>query len=124
MELTKERMLDIAKAFKWNAKNMEINCSKCGATVMQHSEEEIAFYGKIVELLQADADGRCVVLPCKVGDTVYSIHSAGLSKPMIATLEIDLFFLILAFCEGRFGKTVFLTREEAEKALKGGVENA
>ena len=29
----------------------------------------------------------------------------------------------MAFCEADIGKTVFLTKEQAEKALKGGAEN-
>lgn len=49
-------------------------------------------YTRLEELAQAEKDGRLVVLPCKVGDTVIDVKE--------------------------IGKTVFLTREEAEAALK------
>jgi hypothetical protein len=68
----------------------------------------------------ADRDGRLVVLPCKVGDAVYSIHTLPNSgKKVIAEVQTDLFFIVLSVCEGRFGKTVFLTRAEADAALDG-----
>ena len=64
----------------------------------------------------ADKEGRVVVLPCKVGDTVWRIKRTfetypDKSKPYI---EPDAFLLQDVF---NIGKTVFLTREEAEKAL-------
>ena len=58
------------------------------------------------ELVEADKDGRCVVLPCKVGDKVYWIVDGGV---------FECFFTIAAAEE--VGKTVFLTREAAEAAL-------
>jgi hypothetical protein len=75
---------------------------------------------EVQSLAQAKADGRLVVLPCKVGDTVYAIHNIPNSdKKVMVEVQADLFFIVLSTCEGRFGKTVFLTREEAEKALGG-----
>lgn len=72
---------------------------------------------RIRELLRADKDGRLVVLPCKVGDTVWRIKRTfetypDKSKPYI---EPDAFLLQDVF---NIGKNVFLTREEAEKALQ------
>lgn len=61
---------------------------------------------RISELVEADKDGRCVVLPCKVGDKVYWIVDGGV---------FECFFTIAAAEE--VGKTVFLTREAAEAAL-------
>ena len=70
---------------------------------------------------QAEQEGRLVVLPCKVGDSVYAIHNIPNSdKKVMVEVQADLFFIVLSTCEGRFGKTVFLTREAAEKALGGG----
>ena len=83
---------------------------------------------------EADKDGRLVVLPCKVGDTVwitgsvrrmysekvrtffcgdpsYSRGMADNGVKMIRTTGCDIPIY-------EFGKTVFLTREEAEKALE------
>jgi hypothetical protein len=78
--------------------------------------EEKQWEERALELLQADRDGRVVVLPCKVGDTVWRIKRTfetypDKSKPYI---EPDAFLLQDVF---NIGKTVFLTREEAEKAL-------
>ena len=88
---------------------------------------------RIRELLKADRDGRMVVLPCKVGDTVWITGSvrrlysekvrtffcgnpsygrgmADNSVQMIRTTGCDIPI-------HEFGKTVFLNREDAEKAL-------
>lgn len=73
-------------------------------------------------LVQADRDGRCVVLPCKIGTTVYSVRHARVpDKDLIGShIECSVvsqkFQLIHTDC---IGKTVFLTREAAEEALKG-----
>ena len=89
---------------------------------------------RLRELYKADKDGRVVVLPCKVGDTVWivgavrKLYSAKVRTffcghpsavrgrdpdghiHMIRTTECDIPMQ-------EFGKTVFLSREEAEKAL-------
>ena len=79
-------------------------------------------------LAEADKDGRLSVLPCKVGDTVWRIVRDG--EPHITRDEVrDMYFAddmtpCIELVGGRvtftekFGKTVFLTREEAEKALR------
>lgn len=61
---------------------------------------------RISELVEADKDGRCVVLPCKVGTPVYWVVDGGVFEC----------YLNLAAVE-EVGKTVFLTREAAEAAL-------
>lgn len=84
--------------------------------------------GRLKEFAEADKDGRVVVLPCKVGDTVWRIVRDG--EPHITRDEVrDMYFaddmtLCVELVGGRvtftekFGKTVFLSREEAEKALQ------
>ena len=109
---------------------------------------------KLGEWIDADASGRLVVLPCKVGDTVWA------SSGKIIKCEIDetylcdsggIEFLVSFNCDGAdckrcpfnnwtqdcsgecycdceygngsfkdsdIGKTIFLTHEEAEKALE------
>ena len=83
---------------------------------------------RLREIAEADKDGRCVVLQCKVGDTVWRIVRDG--EPHITRDEVrDMYFaddmtLCVELVGGRvtftekFGKTVFLSREEAEKALR------
>ena len=71
---------------------------------------------RMVELMCADQEGRVIVLPCKVGDTIWRLKRTfetypDISKPYI---EPDAFLLQDVW---NVGKTVFLTREEAEKAL-------
>ena len=90
---------------------------------------------RLRELAEADKDGRVVVLPCKVGDTVWivgtvrKLYSAkvrtffcghpsavrgdddGGHIHMIRTTECDIPMQ-------EFGKTVFLSREEAERAIQ------
>ena len=85
---------------------------------------------RIRELLKADAEGRVAVLPCKVGDTVYEVTSRGtISEYEVMAIRIEMFGQFIAwrlrkgfvdrFCDGppvgEVGKTVFLTREEADK---------
>ena len=69
----------------------------------------------LAEWKKAHDDGRMVVLPCKVGDTIWRIKCFAdwpdIGKPYVeadAFLYRDIHY---------FGKTVFLTREEAEEAL-------
>ena len=110
--------------------------------------------GRLEKLAEADRDGRVVVRPCKVGDTVWA------ASGKIIKCEIDemylcdgggIEYLVTFDCDGAdckgcpfnrweqdcsgeryceceygcssfkdsdIGKTVFLTREEAEKALE------
>ena len=71
---------------------------------------------RLRELAVADQEGRVVVLPCKVGDTIWRLKRTfetypDISKPYI---EPDAFLLQDVW---NVGKTVFLMREGAEKAL-------
>lgn len=89
------------------------------------------------ELAQAEKDGRLVVLPCKVGDTVWAnIAIVGdRYKASDRPYQVEVVFIgiggnggffhaqytngrIFPFDFDKIGKTVFLTREEAKAALK------
>lgn len=84
---------------------------------------------RLVELAEADKEGRLVVLPCKVGDVVYGFHNNRQTiLPMVAkwietnadgwTVAAQYTPMAPKFYQfSDFGKTVFLTREEAEKEL-------
>lgn len=92
---------------------------------------------RLKELVEADREGRCVVLPVKVGDIVYTNISVlgdryrNAERPypvkviFVGIGEGSVYFnveydngRIFPF-EGRnIGKTIFFTREEAESALK------
>lgn len=75
---------------------------------------------------EADKDGRLVVLPCKVGDKLYRVFYGEIFEHRVGSMK---YFAIQGkwdietypFCpcvESSIGKTIFLTREEAEKALE------
>lgn len=74
--------------------------------------ESFCSYTRLRELAEADKDGRLVVLPCKVGDTVWIIKQTFESSHF----EPRGFLLQDAF---NIDKTVFLTCAEAKKALEG-----
>ena len=80
-----------------------------------------------------------IVLPCKVGDTVWLIESLnwqrtewGIGEGKVSMIQqkadkswkfrVTKNHSVQDYTTGSIGKTVFLTREEAERALKGGAE--
>lgn len=84
-------------------------------------------------LAEADKDGRLVVLPCKVGDRLYEVTGRKTTSVYkVRAIRVELFGLFIEWDivegfvwqslsginAGEIGKTVFLTREEAEKDLK------
>ena len=87
---------------------------------------------RLKELVEADRDGRCVVLQCKIGDTVYDIQMGKKKKKTIISIPFlmskSINYLCLQAINNRgalttietenLGKTVFYTREEAEAALE------
>ena len=83
---------------------------------------------RLRKLAQADREGRCVVLPCKVEDDVY-INILGRTLPFtvisISQMASTPTFkaqhgirLVYIFKADDVGETVFLTRAEAEAALR------
>jgi hypothetical protein len=102
---------------------------------------------RIHEICAAERDGRLVVLPCKVGDAVYTVDLDCRDNPdqskmcfcwnksckdcdkaylrvwenHTKTADVRSIVSEMGLCgeKGGFGKTVFLTRAEAEAALKG-----
>ena len=94
--------------------------------------ESLCSYTRLRELAEADKDGRVVVLPCKVGQRVFALMDMDkhISECEIKQIgmgnKIGFIDLEPIGARGRkygvslngFGKTVFLTREEAEKALE------
>lgn len=72
---------------------------------------------RMVELMKADKDGRVVILPCKLGTKVYRIRYKIADYPDDPEPEITTTWFTPEYRED-IGKTVFLTREEAEKALQ------
>lgn len=73
---------------------------------------------KIREWVKAEEEKRLVVLPCKVDDTVYRLQYVEPTPYRFVLGIVEIKFALIWLEE--LGKTVFLTREEAEKALKEG----
>lgn len=101
-----------------------LQCCGCHYNSIKYYENKIADY-----LL---ANG-VIVPPVKVGDTVYYNtykrgESIGIqphkveSVNIIVAIERPYGYVGAKIYNYEIGKTVFLTKEEAEKALKGGVE--
>lgn len=101
--------------------------------------ESLCSYTRLRELAEADKDGRLVVLPCKVGDTLWVTgrdnvpREMKLEAPDIRAVCTDEDNLCMSTCNRKpdgfcayrlrndgadVGKSVFLTREEAEAALE------
>ena len=96
-------------------------------------------FKRIVALMEADRAGRLVVLPCKVGDTLWVTgrdnvpREMALEAPDIRAVCTDEDNLCMSTCNRKpdgfcayrlrndgadVGETVFLTREEADKAFE------
>lgn len=94
--------------------------------------------GKIYQTAQNLADhllaNGVIVPPCKVGDTVYFLPQEEILEATVINIEVNYYtnpqmWLTIEYClyhrnhyktriDLMLGKVVFLTKEEAEKALK------
>ena len=99
----------------------------CKETVGMAFSEDTAPVERLRELWFADKDGRCVVLPCKKGDTVWRIvHDAAphITKDRCTDIKYENRDIWVHLIGDRvmggwnFGKLLFLTREDAEAALR------
>lgn len=81
---------------------------------------------RLEKLAEADRDGRVVVRPCKVGDTLFRVFGGEILEHKVRNMR---YLAILGrwdidttpFCsyvESSIGKTIFLTHEQAERALE------
>ena len=88
---------------------------------------------RLVELAEADKDGRCIIPPCKVGETVYFVNAKQILEFAVVGYAVDETGISWVhsehvdkigntnertFSPDRFGKNTFFTHEEAEKALR------
>lgn len=144
-----ENATKIAEAFERLAAYEDTGLEPQVITETQEWMRPISF-NRIREIMNAEAEGRLVVLPCKVGDTVYRIcpkcnnkHDGscencawrscmtncgcttyglwgdGQFPPDKCTIvPYKVFWNYIPNMMEKFGKTVFLTRKEAEEALR------
>ena len=106
-----------------------------GKTLAEITEFEGVPLARLRELAEADKDGRCVVLPCRVGEKIYYLNGKYIIEVDVVGYKVDETGAWLFIGETynpetnrayhcdleteRIGKTVFFTREEAERAMEG-----
>ncbi|MDU7339303.1 MAG: hypothetical protein E7L17_14465 [Clostridium sp.] len=91
-----------------------------------YQQNPAAALALIPELGQAVEDGKIIEPPCKVGDTVYCTNTGKIKEAEVTSFGgygATVWFTLdvsknVQWTIRRFGKTVFLTREAAEQALK------
>ena len=101
-----------------NAREVEETLSGCDYSI-----------SRMVELMKADKDGRVVVLPCRQGDELWAYGNFQQGREVyrftvsdVSTLNGRTVLNTLGLGIIRpedIGKTVFLSRAEAENALQG-----
>lgn len=123
--LTEDYFDDMQKITRHYAKSNNIDLNTGGNDFQD-------IIDKLAEYENAEEEGRLVVLPRKVGDVLYKPTRSFISEYKIRFIEVsscNCLFLHTnvikgindtgeLFKEDDIGKIVFLTREEAEKALK------
>ena len=129
--LTEDYFDDMQKITRHYAKSNNIDLNTGGNDFQD-------IIDKLAEYETAEDEGRLVVLPCKVGDVVYAIedkyyeylYHKGIQKGHVCRFEYDKEWFVwihidgcnkdlqIAYKTSNFNQTVFLTREEAEKALE------
>lgn len=83
-----------------------------------HFDDADKYYEKLKKYEGLEESGKLLKLPVALGDTVYTLNPLENGKIMIAETTADAFVCALCMLEGRFGKTVFPTYEEAVAALQ------
>lgn len=86
---------------------------------------------KLQDYEDLEEQGLLLKLPCKIGDTVYAITRNFISEYLICSIEKDdegfffnwrckkgIYKNVWGFTDYEIGKSVFLTKEAAEKALE------
>lgn len=108
IEISKERMLEMAKKL----------------ASMDFCPEQKVFYKNILRMVKADVEGRLLVLPCKVGDTVYEIleetvpnHHFYINEWKVQDVSTQSIKYADEW-ESYDYENLYFTREEAEAALE------
>lgn len=96
-------------------------------TLDDNAEYWLKVYFKLKDYEDLEEQGRLVKLPCKVGDTLYRLVPNLYRKYVeikIAQFVINengIYFITnkgVSWSVGKIGKTIFLTKSEAEAKLK------
>lgn len=145
---TVEKLCDALEESQEQNKQLMHEVCKLACESVEREKTLARLEAEVEGWAKADQEGRLVVLPCKVGDTVYTVDLDCEDNPdhtkmcfcwnksckscekaylrvwenRTKTVDIRSIVAEMGLCgeDGGFGKTVFLTRAEAEEALKGG----
>ena len=142
---TRRTMIDVeavrehAMDFYWRLKayeDTELDPAVCAdyKTFEDEAVSKGVTFKRIIALMEADRAGRLVVLPCRVGETVYALLKDGaifypetngwyISEEIIGAISHDGFYLgnpvdDVYTPDSEIGKTVFLTKKAAKAALE------
>ena len=113
-----------------NPNRWECECSRCD----KPNDWKNDCIKRLAEYETAEEEGRLVVLPCKVGDIIFCLCRIRIHQFKVLSIEIHEYVVILELLyagdiekyrfwriymqSDDFGRKLFLTSEEAEKALK------
>lgn len=97
-----------------------------GVTVTPDNGTLFRILTKLAAYEDAEESGGLVRLPVNVGDTIYSVYNAEIHETKIKTVELseygiefrDGFMGDWCFHADQIGENIFLTRDEAEAAMK------
>ena len=132
-----ERLKQFEDAFGTPETAERVKLAFMGKAVYEIKEFGGVPLARLIELAEADKDGRLVALPCKVGDMVYFVNAKHILEFTVVGYAVDETGISWVYSEhvdktgntyertfspDRIGKTTFLSREEAEKAMKGETE--
>ena len=123
------------QAKDWSTLNFGPTLAKCCHDELDRLCNIVGGIDRLRELAEADKDGRCVIMPCKVGCKIWTIENVFNGKETVQTLGSRVIDEIkhnklnentmiskrpfeLHFYPSEVGKTVFLTRKAAESALE------
>jgi hypothetical protein len=104
-------------------------------TAYDHNNEPYLFEAtgaeakRFVDIWKADEEGRLLVLPCKVGDELWIKRNGEIQCETVDKITVDqtdedddlfisIYTMSVSVLSEDIGRLVFLTREDAEKALK------
>ena len=103
------------------------NSNKEIPTLVDNAEYWLKVYFKLKDYEDLEEQGRLIKLPCKVGDTLYRLvpnlyrEYVEIKIAQFVINKNGIYFITnrgVHWNVNRIGKTVFLTREEAEARLK------
>lgn len=108
----------------------KVDIEKSAQNILDRVQQKLGIYAEqLMELVQAYQDGRFILHPLKADDEVYilllgsvlrfEVTSAVWYGGIPAYKAMHGLHLSFVFNQDDIGKTVFLTREAAEAAMKG-----